>query len=304
MKTFTKDSLIAKLEAICDGGWVESCRRPGNDGAVGNTLEMLLGITENNLPLPNATEWELKGQRRQTTSLLTLFHMDPSPRAMKLIPRVLLPKYGWPLDDHPNEWSFRQTISTTSSSDRGFRVVIDDTERKVMISFQANAVEAKHHDWLQSVEKRIGLGELNPQPYWGFSDLEHKAGTKLKNAFYVLADAKTQGGVEYFKYNGITMLQAFSFDKFLEALRLGLLKIDFDARSGHKRGGHNHGTKFRISSSLLPTLYAQVTKILDAPLTSEELHRPIETTAVRLVKESNKTYAVVQLPLTYEEGEK
>ena len=61
MKTFTKESLIAELMAISSGGWVESCRAPGNDGAVGNTLEGLLGITENNLPLPNAAEWEIKG---------------------------------------------------------------------------------------------------------------------------------------------------------------------------------------------------------------------------------------------------
>ncbi|MBQ5478723.1 MAG: hypothetical protein IIT66_00730, partial [Acetobacter sp.] len=32
---------------------------------------------ENNLPLPNAAEWELKCQRRQTTSLVTLFHIEP-----------------------------------------------------------------------------------------------------------------------------------------------------------------------------------------------------------------------------------
>src|SRR5579863_7862174 len=191
MKAFTKESLIAELTAICNFGWVESCRRPGNDGAVGNTLERLLGINENNLPLPNAAEWELKGQRRQTGSLITLFHMDPSPRAMKLITSMLLPKYGWPLNNHPNEFSFRQTISTMSSSDRGFRVVIDDIERKVIISFSASTVAENQHDWLQSVKERVGLSELDPQPYWGFDDLEHKAGTKLKNTFYILADAKT-----------------------------------------------------------------------------------------------------------------
>jgi len=61
MKIFTKESLIAELKAICEGGWVKSCREPGNHGAVGNTLEQLLDIPENNLPLPNAAEWELKG---------------------------------------------------------------------------------------------------------------------------------------------------------------------------------------------------------------------------------------------------
>lgn len=277
MKTFTKESLISDLVAICKKGWLPSCRRPGNDGAVGNTLEGLLGITENNLPLPNAAEWELKGQRRQTSSLLTLFHMDPSPRAMRLIPRILLPNYGWPLENHPQEWSFRQTISTQAPSDRGFQVIIDDVEKKVNISFNASSVGERQKDWLQSVKERVGLAELNPQPYWGFDDLEHKAGTKLKNTFYVLADAKTQNRVEYFQYNGIVMLQTFSFEKFLIMLREGYLKVDFDARTGYGRGGHNHGTKFRIQANLFPSLYGTVTVIYDAPLSTEEHLKRIDT---------------------------
>jgi len=278
MKVFTKESLIAELSAIHEKGWIPSFKRPGNDGAVGNTLENLLEITENNLPLPNATEWELKGQRRQTGSLLTLFHKDPSPTAMSLVTTLLLPKYGWPLEEHPNEWSFRQTISASSYSDRGFRVVIDDDQRKVNISFNADVVSEKHRIWLESVESRIGLTELNPQPYWGFDDLEHKAGAKLTNTFYILADARTQDGVEYFYYNGVLMLQTFSFDGFLAMLRNGSMKIDFDARTGHGRRGHNHGTKFRIPPALFPNLYETAVSLLDAPLTREERLNRIDTT--------------------------
>lgn len=307
VKEFTKDSLKTELMAICKRGWIPSCRRPGNDGAVGNTLEGLLDITENNLPLPNAAEWELKGQRRQTASLVTLFHMDPSPRAMRLITNLLLPKYGWPLDNHPNEWSFRQTISTQVVSDRGFRVVIDDVERKVLISFDASAVGERHNAWLQSVRDRIGLSELTPQPYWGFDDLEYKAGTKLKNTFYILADAKTQDGVEYFHYNGILMLQTFSFEKFLGMLRRGLLKVDFDARTGHGRGGHNHGTKFRVQANVLPTLYETVTPIFDQPLHPKERVKRIDITTLQPTTEAfedavNAGPTIIELPSSDEKN--
>src|SRR3972149_1764008 len=94
-EVFSKVELIAKLKSICQSGWVKSVKSPGNDGAVGNTLEILLGIEENNLPIPNAAEWELKAQRKNTSSLTTLFHMEPSPQATQIVSSILLPKYGW-----------------------------------------------------------------------------------------------------------------------------------------------------------------------------------------------------------------
>ncbi len=61
MKLYTKENLIAEFKEIAANGWIENARH-GNVGGVGNTLEDLLGIEENNLPIPNAAEWELKAQ--------------------------------------------------------------------------------------------------------------------------------------------------------------------------------------------------------------------------------------------------
>lgn len=94
MKIYTKDGLIAELKKIAAKGWIPNARH-GNHGGIGNTLEDLLGITENNLPIPNAAEWELKSQRLNTSSLTTLFHIEPSSRAVKFVPQVGLLKYGW-----------------------------------------------------------------------------------------------------------------------------------------------------------------------------------------------------------------
>ncbi|MCL4405358.1 MvaI/BcnI family restriction endonuclease [Patescibacteria group bacterium] len=258
---YTKPTLIAKLKEISAMGWIPNGRK-GNAGGIGNTLEDLLGIKENNLPLPNAAEWELKAQRINTTSLTTLFHTEPSPRGVRFVPQVLLPLYGWPHEEagklYPkNEASFRQTIHGKSRSDRGFKVVIDRKERKILISFDAKSVDPRHKAWLTSVKKRVGLGELDPQPYWGFDDLEHKAGTKLLNAFYVQADVKKEGGKEFYKYTKVMMLQKFNFDGFLKALDEGKVFVDFDARTGH-----NHGTKFRMRQDCLPMLYNKKTVII------------------------------------------
>lgn len=267
MKTFSKESLIDELRAIRQQGWISSGRH-GNAGGVGNTLEDLLGIQENNLPIPNAAEWELKTQRGHTTSLTTLFHMEPSPRVMKWVPRILLPLYGWAHQEagarHPaTEMSFRQTIDASRRSDRGFQVVIDRNEKKVLISFDPASVAPHHAAWLSSIEARLRptgrhFGELDPQPYWGFNDLFHKAGAKLHNVFYVRADVRKIDGREHFHYNQFYILQEFDLEGLLTALELGHAKVDFDARTGH-----NHGTKFRLMQSALPELYKQVLEITD-----------------------------------------
>ena len=51
MKIYSKDSLIKELKKIAEKeSWIENARH-GNQGGIGNTLEDLLGITENNLPI-------------------------------------------------------------------------------------------------------------------------------------------------------------------------------------------------------------------------------------------------------------
>lgn len=260
MILYTKETLIEELRKIRDLGFIPN-NRHGNHGGIGNTLEDLLGIEENNLPIPNAAEWELKTQRLGTTSLVTLFHTEPSPTALKFVPTLLLPKYGW---SHKNagstypetEMSFRLTIHALAPSDRGFSVVVDKKSKKVLISFDSSLVSSRHANWLKSVDDRIDTGQLSPQPYWGFADLAAKAGTKLRNSFFVQAKVKREKGQEFYHYQRILKLTNFSFDKFLQGLVEGFVLVDFDARTGH-----NHGTKFRLRQNRLPDLYETAEEI-------------------------------------------
>lgn len=262
MQVYTKETLTKALIDISNRGWILN-GRSGNAGGVGNTLEDLLGITENNLPLPNAAEWELKAQRASTSALTTLFHMEPSPRAMRLVPNVLLPLYGWEHQQagskYPaSERSFRQTVSA-SGTDRGFCLVNDKVNRRIAISFNASAVDPRHDEWLRGVKQRAGLGELNPQPYWGYDDLSSKARTKLLNCFYVKAEVRKENRQEYYHYTEIYLCSNFSFEKFLSRLEEDIVYVDFDARTGH-----NHGTKFRLrqTDDTMQTLYDNVIKII------------------------------------------
>jgi len=258
MKTYTKESLIQALKEIRDSGWIES-RRQGNAGGVGNTIEDLLGIEENNLPIPNAAEWELKAQRIDTTSLTTLFHSEPSPTALRFVPQILLPKFGWQHKEAGKKYghdekSFRQTINANGFSDRGFKVKVDKDDRKILVVFDADKVDSKHSEWLDSVLNRTEKKALEISPYWGFDDLFHKVGTKLHNCFHLGAKMKKEDGKEFFHYTEILMLKSLSQDKFINAVETGNVYVDFDARTGH-----NHGTKFRIKQSVISSLYAETT---------------------------------------------
>lgn len=256
MKTYTKESLVKALVNIRNRGWIKSGRK-GNDGGVGNTLEDLLGIEENNLPIPNAAEWELKARKKNSTSLVTLFHMEPSPRAYKFVSSILLPEYGWSHtkagNGYPdNEMSFRQTINAKAFSNRGFSIEVDAADRKVLVRFDPSKIDSNEHpEWYEQVKEK----DLNPQPYWGFQDLHHKAGTKLHNCFFVQATTKRKDGEIYFQYEDIYMLKELDLDKFIYAVKDGLIYIDFDARTGH-----NHGTKFRLRRESFTSLYAYVHK--------------------------------------------
>ncbi len=265
LKPISKEELISKLHEIEQIGWIENTTRLTNDGAIGNKLEDLLGIPENNLPIPNAAEWELKTQRDNTMSLLTLFHMEPSPRAFKIVSSVLLKKYGWSHKDagksYPlDEMSFRATLSTKGYT-RGFSIRVDRDERKVSLVFDLSQVKPQDYDWLDTVRRRVDdVERLEIVPYWGFDDLFSKARGKLLNCFFVIAEMKSENGKQYIHYYKAYMLKNLLMEKFVSAIENGEIYVDFDARTGH-----NHGTKFRINPRIIPSLYEVFEIVLDAP---------------------------------------
>lgn len=60
MRLYSKEELVEIIRGLFNSGWHKSVKHTidtRNDGAVGNTFESLLGIKENNLPIPNAREW-------------------------------------------------------------------------------------------------------------------------------------------------------------------------------------------------------------------------------------------------------
>lgn len=260
MRDHDLELLRIKLEEIKNAGWIRNAR-PGNAGGVGNTLEDLLDVAENNLQLPDFGDWELKSQRAETGSLLTLFHTEPLPRQARIVPQILLPLYGWRHQEagtfYPeNERSFRQTINAAGYSDRGFKVNVDYDQQVVFVSFDYSMIDDRHDEWRRFIRNGVGTGDIRPNPFWTFADIEKKLQTKICNLMYVRADTRIIDGYECFRYNQIEAYIDPTLDRFLEVMERGDIYIDFDARTGH-----NHGTKFRIRPSAKNEIYQSVVTV-------------------------------------------
>lgn len=187
MREHDLNLLRIRLQEIKEMGWVKN-QRPGNAGGVGNTLEDLLDVAENNLQLPDFGDWELKSQRAETGSLLTLFHSEPKPRNARIVPQILLSLYGWPHQDagtlYPtNERSFRQTINAASYSARGFKVNIDWNAECIFVSFDYQMIDNRYDEWRRFI-KQVYKRWCRHRRYCSksildfcrhFSEVEHKA---------------------------------------------------------------------------------------------------------------------------------
>ena len=256
-RRISKDELIQQLRDIKLRGMIKSLRS-GNAGGIGNTIEQLLGFPDNNRPIADTAQWEIKSHRRGSSNLLTLLHMEPHPRPARIVPRVLIPMYGWPdAKGRQGESSFRQTIRTTKWSDRGFRIRADREARQIVVDFDSTKVNSPHGEWLNTVESRAGLGPLDPQPFWPIQDIELAVSTKMLNSVFVQVDSEKRQREEWFSIHSVQTLQGFDIDGFISAIETGDIYVDFDARTGH-----NHGTKFRMRHELMPLLYRYVDQVI------------------------------------------
>ncbi len=123
--------LIGKLKSIKEMGWIKT-HRPGNTG-IGKTLEDLLGITENNVPGPNAAMIELKSARKNTSSMLTLFTKSPSPPKTN---SILLKKFGYVSTKNKGKKRLETTINAIDfnkiKGKPGFKINIEEDKVNII----------------------------------------------------------------------------------------------------------------------------------------------------------------------------
>ena len=255
---YTKDELVERLSEFRDRGWITlTSHRQDKDGGLGNTLEDLLEIPENNIPIADYGQFELKTHRTSSNSLISLFRFEPKPGEM--VPK-LIRDYGWPIPKYgPMERSLRIDIDAAGFSERGFVARIDNAIKRLELHFDSTKVPntANYRDWLEEVSRRVGLGDLQPVPYWDFDDLESQIHRKIRNMVFVSVDTSRDGGRQKMRIAKAQLLQGADLSRLLDGITKGWLQIEFSARTHH-----NHGTGFRTWERCWPNLYGSAELLL------------------------------------------
>ena len=236
MKHWTLRQITKVLKELSNKGWVRSNRV--HDTGIGKTIEDYLGITENNIALPDFGVMELKSQRIGTTSMMTLFTKKPE----GITNAEILKKFGYPDPEYPEHKILHQTISSGKKNARGFHCKIDEKEGKLLI-----------------LRNRTLLG------YYGLDFLRQKATEKIGNGLIlVFADCKKENREEFFHYKEVWLLKDLDPKQFLALskydIRLGVY------RSGKNTGkAHDHGSAFRLtrlSEKTFPILFKTHKRII------------------------------------------
>ena len=230
------EDLIKKLQEIKKMGFLKTVR--AHDGGVGNTLEFLLGIKENNIRLPDAGKIEIKAKRIDSRSMLTLASKSPLPRGVN---KILFNAYS-----HVAEDGIRKLYTTIYGS----RI----NPQNFKVSFESG--------------KLILENKNNIMAYWPVDLLFEGLVAKAEKVLLVYADTKGEKGStnEKFHYTEAYLLDGINLEEIKKILEEGKLK--FDIRIGADKSGkkigvyHDHGTAIRISKQDYPKLYKKHEKII------------------------------------------
>lgn len=228
--------LKKKLQQIKKVGFVKTHR--SGDTGIGKTLEDLLGIKENNIPLPDIGEVaELKSCRKSAKSMMTLFTLEPLPKGGDR-DRLLLDNFGYSKRDNQRSKELHSTLSCKRFNNQNLKLSVEKDKIRV-----------------KGKGKRINI-------FWDTESVRNKFDKKLPALVYVLADTKIIKDIEYFHFNEAYLLEDFDFELFKKRVRADDIVVDFRMYYRPNGSVRNHGTGFRIKVKKLDDCFSNRIKLI------------------------------------------
>ncbi len=232
----TIQKLKTKLRDIEKMGFIKTHRK--GDTGIGKTLEDLLEIKENNIPLPDIKDIaELKAYRKNAKSMLTLFTLEPLPKGGNR-DRTLLDNFGYSKRQNNRSKELHSTLSCKRYNNQGLKLSVEKDKIRV-----------------KGENKRLNI-------YWDMKSLEKKFEEKLPALVYALAETKIIEEDEYFHFNEAYLLEGFDFQLFKKMVKKDYIVVDFRMYYRPNGSVRNHGTGFRIKINQLDNCFDNKLKLI------------------------------------------
>jgi hypothetical protein len=229
MKKMTLNEFAKAFTKLKAKGWVQSERR-GPTG-IGQTLEKLLGLPENNVASPDLGEIELKAHRVNSSSMITLFTFNR--KVWKIKPLEAIQKYGTPDDNGRLGLYF--TMSRTPNSTGLF------------LHIESESVSVRHIS-----------GQIIAE--WHLQTLAERFIKKIPALILVSAFSEMRGDIEWFKFDRVQLLMGTSADIIHNQILSGNILVDLRLHD-KITSARNHGTGFRAYEDKLPLIFKTVKDI-------------------------------------------
>lgn len=230
---------------IKEMGYIKSTRK-GVTG-IGKTFEDLIGKKEDNLEEPDYNGIEIKTKRGYSASYTTLFNATPK-GTVSLETQRLCAQYGYPdkvLKDKKVLNISVTIIPVLVAKKYIFYLKVDKSKEKIFLIIKDR--------WGNVLEDSV---------YWEFKILEEKLTRKLKYVAFVSAWPNEINKETYYKYYKIQFYQLKSFEKFIELIDNGIIRVSIKMavfREGPKKGmPHDRGTSFELKHSHFHFLFEEI----------------------------------------------
>lgn len=239
-------NLQKEFERISKKGYIKGIYN--SLSSIGRTFEQELNLPLNKEPIPDYHGIELKTRRTYSKSPITLFSAVPDGELPQEVERIKN-TYGYP---YKKDKKYKILYFEAYGNKLNFggikyqyKLDIDKTNEKVFLC----------------IFDRKGK-ILERKVYWSFKYLEYKLITKLKYLAIINAWTNETNGWNYFKYYKIEYYKLTSFDKFLELIENGIIKLNFKVdiyRDELNYGkSYDHGCSFRIQEKNITKLFNKI----------------------------------------------
>jgi hypothetical protein len=231
----TREELIERLEWVQTQGWVQGEKM--GDGTHGHTLEVLLGVPENNFSMPDLGEFELKSSLQDADTPVTLFSKVPKRIGNKSLIEFIQ-SYGY-WDEKRNRQALYCTINAKEKNSLGWLITINPEEKQIEFLLQ---------------DQKVAYQEI--------ITLKDILAKKVQNLALVIAERMKLEGIRRYRYSKVYLLTGADSELLVSLIGQGAITFDWRMHIKPDGSARDHGSAYRMKEKNLPLLYKNKRRLL------------------------------------------